>query len=220
MISEEEKCGEFPFIVCFLRSIMKTKIISIRNFNALSEAVRVLRRGGIIVYPSESCYGLGADATSLAAVKKIQKLKKQSSRKPISVILDSEKTAKKHAELNPTAKIMIRKLMPGPITIICARKGNDRSIGFRIPGDRFSLKLVKKFKKPITATSANIHGKPAIYNISEIRKQFEGKVDLIIDAGNLKRRKLSTVFDTKTMKILRKGAVSEKKILKIINSHQ
>ncbi|MFH1630933.1 MAG: L-threonylcarbamoyladenylate synthase [Candidatus Aenigmatarchaeota archaeon] len=201
---------------------MQSCIISIKSKKAIPEAIRILKKGETIIYPSESSYAIGADANNSRAIRKVRILKHQSTSKPIAVIIDSEHTATKIAKINHIARRIVNQLMPGRITIICDKKQsvpgilNKKEISFRIPSDSFSQSLVKEFKKPITATSANIHGEPAIYRINDIQKRFGNRVHLILDAGNLKKRRPSTIFDTKTMKILRQGPVSEKKIWKTI----
>ncbi|HLD39323.1 MAG TPA: Sua5/YciO/YrdC/YwlC family protein, partial [archaeon] len=84
--------------------------------------------------------------------------------------------------------------------------------GFRIPDNKFVLSLIRKLGKPITSTSANISGSENLYKIKDIIKLFDKKVDMIIDAGNIPKRKASTLFDTIEGKIIREGPISEKKI--------
>ncbi len=224
---------------------MQTLIINASDRNALSESVKVLRKGGIIIYPTETCYGMGVDATNTKAVRKIYRIKgrerlmancltplasmgfRRSATKPISIIVSDMKMIKKYAFLNEDAEILMKKFMPGPLTLVARKKNIDgrlrrrallpdalskKTVGFRIPANKFALRLVKRYGKPITATSANISGKPPIYRIDGTKKAFYGKVDMIIDAGNLPERKPSTVFDAENRKMIRKGSVTKKQI--------
>ena len=208
-----------------MSDIMITIIVPSKSKLAIPLALKALKSGCVVIYPTESSYAIGADATNIKAVAQVHKLKHQPTSKPISIIVDSEKTAEKYAKLNSSAKKIIRKLMPSrnnAITIITDKKSaipeilSRKSIALRVPGNAFSQTLAKKFKKPITATSANIHGRPAIYSINQIKKTFIGKVNIIIDARNLPKRKPSTIFDTRTKKILRKGQLNERVVRKAI----
>jgi len=197
---------------------MKTEIVKATDNKAIPLAAGILHRGGLIIYPTETSYGIAADATNCNAIKKIDRLKKRAG-KFMPIIVSDMKMAGKYIVLNADIKKLMKKFMPGPLTLV-AKKKNMRTArllgGFRIPANEFALKLVKKFGKPITATSANMSGKPQIYEISEIKKIFSGKIDLIIDAGSLPRRKPSTVYDIETNKIVRKGRITEREIMKAL----
>ncbi len=203
---------------------MRTLIADANSKSAVSEAVRVLKKGGIIVYPTETCYGIGADATNSNAIKKVISAKKRET-KPISIIVSGLPMIRKYCFLNSDTAKLVKKLMPAALTLV-VRKRNDvkqprllpellskNTIGFRIPEGDFALKLVKQYGRPVTATSANISSEPQIYRIKEAERIFTGKVDLIINAGDLPRREASTVFDVKRRKILRKGKITRKQIM-------
>lgn len=199
---------------------MKTEIIKSRDKKAIVSASAILKKGGLIIYPTETCYGLGADATNLRAVRKIIEVKARKTGKFIPIIISDMKMAEKYIVLNKDIKKLMRKFMPGPLTLVAKKKKikTKRLLGgFRIPSNRFAINLVRRFGKPITATSANISGKNPIYKISDIKKIFTDKVDLIIDSGNLLRRKPSTVFDVSSKRILRKGKILKREILKSID---
>jgi L-threonylcarbamoyladenylate synthase len=196
----------------------KTIILKVNNMKAVPLAVSILRKGGLVIYPTETSYGIAADATSPAAIKKINLLKKRAG-KFMPIIVSDIKMAAKYIVLNNEIKKLMKRFMPGPLTLV-AKKKNMRTArllgGFRIPLNEFALKLVKSFGKPITATSANISNEPPIYGIGWIKKTFLGKVDLVIDAGNLKKRLPSTVFDAERRVIIRKGKIKEKEIMKAL----
>ncbi|MBI5060749.1 MAG: threonylcarbamoyl-AMP synthase [Candidatus Aenigmarchaeota archaeon] len=191
-----------------------TEIISVHDKSALKKALAALRKDGIIVYPTETSYGLGCDATNPATVKKLLKIKKEPRGRPCSVIISSIGMAKEYAKFGKTALVLIKKFMPGPLTLVCEKTNktpnvlSKKTIAFRISGNKFANSLAERFGKPITSTSANIHGYGSIYDIGKIKKVFLGKVDLIIDAGSLPRRRPSTIFDLEAKKILRKGPIS------------
>ena len=186
--------------------MMHTKIVKINDAQALKTAVTALRNGKIVIYPTETSYGLGADFTNEAAMKKTYALKRRDKDKKVSIACSSIKMAKKYIEMDEKSCMIAKKFMQGPLTLVC--KGSS----FRIPDNEFALKMIKKLGKPVTATSANISGQKSIYKIKEIVKIFDGAVDVIIDAGDLPVRRNSTVLDADSMMILRKGPVTMKKI--------
>jgi len=186
---------------------------------AIEEAVKVLQKGGIIVYPTETCYGLGADALNEKAVEKVHLAKRQPREKPISVIAGNEKQAGEIAELDENARKLIHNFMPGPLTLVCEKKEvipevlTKDAIAFRIPGNEFARELAEKFGHAITATSANIHGEPAIYSAKEAEQKLGRSVDLIVDAGELPKREASTIYDLINKRIIREGPISEGQIV-------
>jgi len=196
-----------------------TAIIKVTNKGAIGHAVSVLNSGGIVVYPTETSYGLGADATNDKAVKNIIRIKKRSKSKKISVAFSDIRMARKYLIITKNAEKLVKAFMPGPLTLIVESKNKPtKKVGFRIPDNDFVRRLIRKFGKPITATSANISGRSDLYKIKDVIKIFNSKVDLIIDGGNLPKRKPSTIFDVLDKKILRKGPVSEKEIQEILNA--
>lgn len=194
---------------------MKAEILKLNDKGAF-RAVQILSKGGIIVYPTETCYGLGADATNDEAVKKIIDLKKRDTGKKLSVAFSDIRMAKKYLVITKNAEKLIKEFMPGPLTLIVESKEQKR-VGFRIPNNKFALKIIRKLGKPVTATSANISGEGEIYKIKDVIKIFDGKVDAIIDGGDLKKTKPSTIFCVVEDRILRKGPISEKKIRDILS---
>lgn len=199
---------------------METLILRVNN-KSLKKAVEILKKGGLLVYPTETAYGIGCDATNRKAVKKVYRIKKRSCKKPLSVIFGSLEHAKKYVNLDKVGASLIKAFMPGPLTLVAKPKKRLASspkneIAFRIPANRFALSLAKKFKKPITATSANISGEKPVYGVKKAFNLFNGKADAIVDAGNLPNRKVSTVFNLLNMQIIRKGAINEIAIRKCL----
>lgn len=193
---------------------MKTEIIKAMHRKAVTKAAEVLGKGGIIIYPTETLYGIGVDATDDKAVKEVIAIKKRSKTKHMLIAFSDLKMAKKYLVITKKAELLAEAFMPGPLGLIVETKSKPvRRVGFRIPDNKFVLSLIRKLGKPITSTSANISGKEDLYKIKDIIKTFNGKVGMIIDAGNLPKRKASTVFDTATMRVVREGPISEKQIL-------
>ncbi|KKQ62038.1 MAG: hypothetical protein US81_C0002G0011 [Parcubacteria group bacterium GW2011_GWE2_38_18] len=197
------------------------KIIKIQteyNKDVIKEVVEYLRQGKVIVYPTETFYGLGCDATNSRAVNKIYKIKSKPRDKALLFLVSSFKMAKEFLEVNPTAKKLIKEYWPGPLSIIMpVRKEKQKVLkggtgGTRISSNPIAQTLVKSFGRPIISTSANLFGQPASHEVIEIIKYFSKQKyqpDLILDAGKLKKSKGSTIIDLtdENLKIIREGDI-------------
>ena len=174
----------------------------------VAQAVKVLRSGGLIIYPTETCYGAGADAANQSAVDKLLRYKSRREGRPLSIAVTDQTMASKYIIMNTTAKNLYNKFLPGPLTIVSAgrhklAKGVESetgTLGVRIPDHPVALELVRRLGRPITATSANVSYKPRPYSIKQLLKQTskkqQGLIDYIIDAGALPKRPVSTIVDT------------------------
>jgi len=198
------------------------EIVNIHDKNISEKALTVLSSGGIVIYPTETCYGVGVDATNSEAVSKILKYKKRPEGKAISIACSTSSMASDYVEINKTAENLYKQFTPGPVTIISKSKNKtDKrlesekgTLGIRIPDYKFMLLLVTKFGKPITSTSANSSGKKTPYSIDDIFNNISEKqknlIDLVIDAGELPHSSPSTVLDTTTeeLRVYRSGDIS------------
>ncbi|OIN88470.1 hypothetical protein COW80_03945 [Candidatus Beckwithbacteria bacterium CG22_combo_CG10-13_8_21_14_all_01_47_9] len=176
--------------------------------NSIEPAVKVLRAGGLVIYPTETCYGAGVDAANQKAIDKLLAYKTRREGRPLSVAVTNQTMASKYVKLNLTAKNLYTKFLPGPLTVVSAGKhklakgveSETGTLGIRIPAHPTAMALIKKFGRPITATSANVSYKPRPYSIKQLLSQISKKqrrlIDFIIDAGNLPRRPVSTIVDT------------------------
>jgi len=207
--------------------MIKTEIIKIKELdrNKFEKIARNVINGKIIVYPTETCYGLGTNALNKKAVEKIYKIKKEPTKSNIIVIVSDLKTAKKYGFIEKYAKKIIKKFMPGPLTLIVKKKKifpniTNKDFAFRISGSKLARKISKMADVPITATSANIHGEGSIYSSDKIVSQFNKKVDTILDAGKLKKIRPSTIIDLKSKKpkLIRKGPISFRKVLTVLDN--
>ncbi len=193
----------------------KTKILKLSSKKALDVSVAVLRSGGVVILPTESSYGIAVDATNAAAVAKVYRLKKRSGSKFMPVIVASVAMAKKFFNLNKAALVLC-KVYPAPLTLVVKQKQGklssnisaDGTVAFRVPKNKFCRDVSHRLGRPITSTSANISGKEAVFSAAEVKRLFGGKVELIVDAGNLKKWKPSTIVNCVAGKpvVLRKGA--------------
>lgn len=203
------------------------KYNSKNEINIINQSLKVLKSGGLLVFPTETCYGLGVDATNQQAVKKLFKYKTRREGKPLSIAVSDIEMAKKYVKINEIAENLYQNYLPGPITIVS--KGLKKvapgveseygTLGIRVPDFQLITKIIKKFGKPITATSANMSYLPKPYCIKNLLKDCPQKnldlIDLIIDAGTLPKRETSTVVDTtmNNLNIMRPGQINLKKQL-------
>lgn len=176
--------------------------------DAVEKAIEALKLGGLVIYPTETLYGIGADATNFEAVQKLTEYKNRPFGKPYSVAVTNQEMAAEYVELNQTAKDLYKEFLPGPLTIISKGKhkvaqgveSEDGTLGIRIPDYELVIELVRSFGKPITSTSANASYKKRPYKIADILENIsdkqKGLIDLIIDAGTLPPNEPSTVIDT------------------------
>jgi len=191
------------------------QIIELGKIKIIAE---ILRREGIIAYPTDTFYGLGANCFSKDAIQRIYQLKGRKLSKPLSVVVsDIEMMREVVIDIPPVFWQITDKFWPGPLTIILKASakfpadllGTGASIGIRLPDLPWLRKLVSETGIPITATSANISGEREVSHIEEVRETFYGKVDLIVDGGKTRGNLPSTVIDmtSESPKVLREGAI-------------
>jgi len=189
------------------------------------EVAEVLKEGKIIIYPTETVYGLGGDATKEEVVKRIFKIKKRG-RKPISVAFSSLKMVEEYVEVDEVARKIAEEFLPGPLTLILPKKFEFPSqltcglpkVGVRIPDHDFILEVIEKFGKPITSTSANISGEKNPMTVEEAIVQIGREVDLILDGGKCKYGIPSTIVEIEEgkVRILREGPIKREEIEKVV----
>lgn len=186
---------------------------------AVKKALAVLKKGGIIIYPTDTLYGLGVDARNGEALTRLKELKGREGKKPISVIVSDIKHMEACGVLTVEAKRLAATFLPGPLTLVVQAHPSmpteiqlNGAIGLRIPKHEFCEKLARAYNGPITTTSANISGLPTKRTVEDIIWHF-GKnishVDLVIDAGELPESPPSTVVrcTDETPYVLREGAI-------------
>jgi len=196
-------------------------LIDQNHTDVIKLAGAVLARGGLIVYPTETCYGLGADATNKKAIDLVYAYKGNRQGKPISIAVADQHMAQKYVSINQTALNIYKHFLPGPVTVISRSLSQvdprleslNHTLGIRIPGYPFILQLLKSFNCPVTATSANTSGQKNPYSLADFKKYTSLTkikfIDLFIDAGVLPERLTSTVVDTTLNEpsVLRQGEI-------------
>lgn len=196
----------------------------------LKEAIKLLRQGGVIVYPTDTAYGLGADVTNAKAVEKVYRIKGRAFKKPLLIMVGRSNELPQYALVNDKEKKLIAKFWPGPLTLVLKKKstvplivtGGLAKVGIRFPKNKVANLLSKMLKKPITSTSANIAGGSNLYSSKKIIRLFKNRKiqpDLMIDAGTLPKVKPSTIIDltTRPAKIIRQGPIKISDLQKALN---
>lgn len=177
--------------------------------DAIALTCQVLSAGGLVLFPTETTYGAGVDATNPAAVAKLLAYKSRREGKPLSIACANAQMAEKYVEINDQARTLYAQFLPGPVTVVSAVKpgavapgvaSEFGTLGVRIPDYQLILDIVSAYGKPMTATSANASGKARPYNVDSCIAELSNKqrelIDLVLDAGELPPTPPSTVIDT------------------------
>jgi L-threonylcarbamoyladenylate synthase len=198
-----------------------------KNAENFSAALRALKRGEVIVFPTETFYGLGADALNRDAVEGIVSIKGRNPDSPIAVIVaDREMLDQVVIDVPALAKKLIGRFWPGPLTLVLPTKpdlpvpllNRDGKIGVRVSSHPIATRLTRELGRPITATSANPTGKEPARTIQEARSYFADKIEVFLDGGMLTGRKGSTVVELieGKLRIIREGEISAQELEKWI----
>lgn len=194
------------------------QIVTASDPQAIPLALASLGHGELVIYPTETCYGIAVDCSTAQAVSRLLEYKGDRHRQ-VAIAVANRQMAKKYVDINKIADNLYQNFLPGPITIISQSlhhtdprlESAAGTLGIRIPKHNFALRLIKQFGRPITATSANTSGKKEPYSLSDWQKYTtpakQGMIALFLDSGRLAERPTSTVVDTtlNDPQILRQG---------------
>ena len=201
---------------------LATKLLTIDAQNPepekIKEAAAVIKKGGIVGFPTETVYGLAADFFNQQAVEKIFQIKKRPAQKPLAVqIGDIADLEKLECAVPASAFQLISKFWPGPLTLVFAR--GAATLGVRIPDNPIARSLIKESQTPIVAPSANLSGEPAAKTAEEVLQTFAGRIEMVIDSGETELGIASTVVDLSVSpyRILRAGAIAAKEIQQVLS---
>lgn len=195
----------------------------------IQKIATVVSKGGVIVYPTDTIYGLGCDAFNEKAVEKVYRVKRRPERKPMLVLVYSVEMATTLSEnISPSVMQLMHQCWPGPLTIIVKEKkemypwlsAGTGKIGIRYPRHNFCQDLVKELGRPLLSTSANISGEEYTNDIHRLRESFSNEIDLLVDAGTLPDSMPSTVLDVtgEIPVLIREGAFPRSELQKYIET--
>jgi tRNA threonylcarbamoyl adenosine modification protein (Sua5/YciO/YrdC/YwlC family) len=180
----------------------------------IEKVVKALKAGALIVYPTDTIYGLGCDIFNKEAIEKIYQFKGRERKKPLSIICADIKEVAKYCLIQDYAYRLMKKTLPGPFTFILKARNampktflsKNRTVGVRLPDNKICHELVEKLGDPIITTSLNVSGEKVLTNPNQLSKEAKNKIDIIIDSGILPDEP-STIVDLsgETPVILRRG---------------
>ncbi|WP_247730812.1 L-threonylcarbamoyladenylate synthase [Halovivax limisalsi] len=185
--------------------------------SAIREAAEAVADGELVVYPTETVYGLGADATNPAAVERVFEAKGRDRSNPISLAVPSVPAALEHVHASDRERRFMATFLPGPVTVLCRRRdsvpdvltsGRER-VGVRVPDHPLALRLCERAERPITATSANVSGNPSARTARDVDPAIREAAAVVLDGGETGGTE-STVVDVSTETIHRRGADAER----------
>ena len=194
----------------------------------LNRAVAVLNSGGVVAFPTETYYGLAVDPLNPLALNQLFSMKQRNIDKPIlTLVNDSESLSSLAREIPEIYNRLMEKFWPGPLTLIFQAKlnlptlltANTSTVGVRQSSHPFARQLVEGFGRPITATSANISGRPAAISAQQVKAQFGDSIDLVFDGGRTPGIIGSTIVGLSggELKLIREGMYAFKEILQAVS---
>ena len=201
---------------------MQTQYIKISTIEENQDAIRlaasIIQKGGLVVFPTETVYGLGGDGTNAQAAQKIYTAKGRPSDNPLIIHIASPEDAERYAHTNPTYYRLAKAFMPGPLTVILPKKdtiplsttGGLDSVAVRCPAHPVAHRLIELAGLPIAAPSANLSGKPSPTCASHVAEDLDGRVDMILDGGDCEIGLESTIVKVEGEKLtlLRPGGIT------------
>jgi L-threonylcarbamoyladenylate synthase len=184
----------------------------------INKAVATIKAGGVVVFPTETAYGLAADATNAKAVAKVFVIKGRTKEKSFPLIVVDLKMAEKYAVFSPAIKKLVKKYWPGALTVVVSLRHGVKlpsgvvqkgTIAVRASSHTIARTLSRRLGRPIVSTSANLSGRPTCYSARAVKKQLGDRPDDYLDAGRLPHRRPSTIITEKDGKIivLREGSI-------------
>ncbi len=200
------------------------------DLEKLKKPAKMIKEGKIVIFPTETVYGIGTNGFKSDSIKKIYEIKKRDFNKPISLLVNSIKMIESVAKnISDLEYALINRFCPGPFTIILKKKeevpdiltANGDTVGIRMPDSLIAKILIDYSGVPIATPSANISGKPSGTSVDNIMKDFKDSVDCIIDSGESKLGIASTIVKVENEKpiILREGSIKKDEIFDFVNNY-
>lgn len=203
---------------------MKTTVYSIHpefpENDVIARCARIIRQGGLVVFPTETVYGIAADFNNPRAMERLREVKGRAPDKPVSILISQKGLIANYTTSHdPRVYKLIDAYWPGPLTVVVpSREGDGRTIGIRMPDNKVALNLVREVQSAVAAPSANKEGHPPPVNCAEALRDLDGLVDAAIDGGSSSIGRSSTVVDmcAQPPRILREGVIDQGDIDSVI----
>lgn len=199
-------------------SLKKTLVLKVSSRKPEKKKIfysaKILKAGGLVAFPTETVYGIGANLLDKKALGRLYKVKKRSRNKPFTVHISNIKTVKRlGCKMTKEAEGLVSRFWPGPLTIILKSRHGEK-MGFRMPDNKIALELISLAGIPVVAPSANISGHPPPTSAEGVLRNLDGKIDILLDGGRTDIGVESTVIDltVKPFKVLREGAIKSEDI--------
>lgn len=210
-----------------MRGKAHTEVMPATYARAIDEAVWVLKQGGLVAFPTDTVYGVGAHAFLPQAVEQIYHVKGRPRSKPIAILMEGAAHLPDLAEnLAPEAWLLAERFWPGPLTIVLRRgpsipdviTAGGPSVAVRVPEHEFALRLIGAAGGALAATSANLSGHPDPVTAQEVLGYLEGRIDLILDGGPCPGGQASTVIDLTGVSptVVRPGPISSRELEEVL----
>ncbi|OGO17155.1 MAG: threonylcarbamoyl-AMP synthase [Chloroflexi bacterium RBG_16_48_8] len=204
---------------------MRTEVIAISSSQSIARAMDVLNKGGLVAFPTDTVYGVGALAFEERSIRRLYEAKTRNNELPLPILISGpEQLELVTINLTDVARILAHQFWPGPITLIVERHprlpqdmSGTSTVGVRVPDHRFSQRLFAAVG-PMAVTSANLSGHVSSITPEEVLADLNGRIDLLVDGGPTPGQVPSTVVDCtgETPLILRKGPITEDQILSVL----
>lgn len=188
----------------------------------VERGVAILRRGGIVAFPTDTVYGLGVSAYNEPAVKRLYRLKQRPEARPLPILVaDMVQMTEVAGVLPPVARKLADSFLPGALTLVLPRSARvpdvitgGKTVAVRIPAHPVAIALIRGLGSPIVGTSANLSGRPSALTAEEVYSQFGDRLGLVIDGGRCPGGRESTIVDVTGAKprVLREGAISRQQL--------
>ena len=186
----------------------------------ISKIVDELKKGNLVITPTDTIYGIMGDATNEKTIQKVYKVKRRNKSKPLILLMDSYKMIKEYTKnITTEEETLIKEFMPGLVTIILEKNNkvnnlitaSKNTVGIRIPNDKKLLDIIKELGRPIISTSANISDELTITSIKDLEDELIKNIDYIYDGGTITNKSSTIVkFNNKRLEILREGILTNK----------
>jgi len=203
---------------------MKTQVITVHpefpELDKITHCAKVIRKGGLVVFPTETVYGIAADFNNQAAMQRLREVKRRDAHKPFSIMVSQKGLISNYSPTRNTAVFkLIDSCWPGPLTVIVPSLEEGKTIGIRMPDHKIALKFVEEAQCTIAAPSANFEGEAPALSCRDALKSLDGLVDLAIDGGEAQYKKSSSIVDFTQEKpiVIREGTITQADVDKIIN---